>query len=181
MATDPRESALGAGEASATGMPQLDIGSYPNQIFWLIVALVAIYFVLSRVALPRIGSVLAERQGTITNDIAAAEELKLKAGEAERAYEKALADARAEAHRIAEENRAEIRAELDRAMEKADAQIAEQQAESEARIAEIRESATADVEQIARETAEALIGALGGEPESGRVRNAVDANMEDRA
>ncbi len=181
MATDPRESALGEGEAAATGMPQLDIGSYPNQIFWLIVALVAIYFILSRVALPRIGAVLAERQGTITNDIAAAEELKLKAGEAERAYEKALADARAEAHRIAEENKAEIQAELDRAMEKADAQIAEQQAESEARIAEIRDSAAADVEQIARETAEALVEALGGEPESGRVRGAVDARMEDRA
>ena len=47
-----------------------------NQIFWLVVALVVIYFVLSRIALPRIAAVLAERQGTITNDIAAAEDLK---------------------------------------------------------------------------------------------------------
>ena len=56
-----------------------------------------IYFVLSRIALPRIAAVLAERQGTITNDIAAAEELKAKAVEAEEAYNKALADAKAEA------------------------------------------------------------------------------------
>ena len=41
-----------------------------------------IYFVLSRIALPRIANVLAERQGTITNDIAAAEELKVKFGSA---------------------------------------------------------------------------------------------------
>ena len=44
---------------SAIGMPQLCIDWFGNQIFWLIVALVAIYFILSRVALPRIGAVLA--------------------------------------------------------------------------------------------------------------------------
>ena len=45
------------------------------------IALVATYLILSRVALPRIAAVLAERQGTITNDIATAEELKQKAEE----------------------------------------------------------------------------------------------------
>ena len=177
MATDPRESVLGEGDAVASGMPQLDPSSYPNQIFWLIIALVAIYFILSRVALPRIGAVLAERQGTITNDIAAAEELKLKASEAEKAYDKSLADARVEANRIVEENRAAQQADLNRAMERADAQIAEQQAESESRIAEIRDSATANVEQIARETAEALVTALGGEADGQRITRAVNEKM----
>jgi hypothetical protein len=60
--------------------------------------------------LPRIASVLAERQGTLTNDLAAAEDLKRQAVEAEEAYNKALADARAESQRIAEETRAEIQA-----------------------------------------------------------------------
>ena len=87
------EQADGLAEASGStpGMPQLNFDHWGNQIFWLIVALVAIYFILSRVALPRIGAVLAERAGTITNDVAAAEDLKQKAVEAEAAYEKALA------------------------------------------------------------------------------------------
>ena len=72
------------------GMPQLDFSTYGNQIFWLLVTLVVIYFILSRVALPRIAAVLAERQGTITNDLAAAEDLKAKAVEAEDAYNKAF-------------------------------------------------------------------------------------------
>ena len=42
---------------------------YPNLIFWLVVALVALYLILSRVALPRIGTVLAERNDAIANDI----------------------------------------------------------------------------------------------------------------
>ena len=58
---------------------------------------------VARVALPRIAAILAERQGTITSDLAKAEELKAQAEEAEKAYEKALADARVEAGKIAEE------------------------------------------------------------------------------
>ena len=92
MATET-QGAETAAEA-APGMPQLDFSTFPNQIFWLVVTLVVIYLVLSRVALPRIASVLAERSGTITNDLATAEELKLQAVEAEKAYQQALADAR---------------------------------------------------------------------------------------
>ena len=62
--------------AEGAGLPQLDVTTFSNQIFWLVVTLVVIYLILSKVALPRIASVLADRQGTITNDLAAAEELK---------------------------------------------------------------------------------------------------------
>ena len=63
------EAATGAAEhAEKAGMPQLDFSTWPNQIFWLAVTLVVIYLVLTRIALPRIGGVLAERRGTITNE-----------------------------------------------------------------------------------------------------------------
>ena len=94
----------------AIGMPQLCGEWMGNQIFWLLVTLVVIFFVLSRIALPRIAAVLAERQGTITNDIAAAEDLKVKAVEAEDAYNKALADARTNAHAIIAEAKAGMEA-----------------------------------------------------------------------
>ena len=77
-------------DGSAIGMPQLCFEWFPNQIFWLVLTLVVIFLVLSRIALPRIAAVLAERSGTITNDIAAAEMLKNKAGEAEEAYNKVM-------------------------------------------------------------------------------------------
>jgi len=166
------------GEEAATGLPQLDFSTFPNQIFWLIVTLVVIYLILSRVALPRIASVLAERQGTITNDIAAAEELKLKADEAEKAYEKALADARSEAQKIASEARAEMQKELDSAMAKADAEIAARTSESEARIAEIRDGAMEAVKEVARDTAGEIVAALGGKADGGTVNSAVDARLK---
>ncbi len=53
-----------AHEAASGGMPQLDPSHFPNQIFWLLLTLVVIYFVLSRVALPRIAGTIATRQYT---------------------------------------------------------------------------------------------------------------------
>ncbi|NKW91745.1 F0F1 ATP synthase subunit B' [Rhodobacteraceae bacterium R_SAG9] len=179
MATKTTDAAGHAAEAaSASGMPQLDFSSWGNQIFWLLVTLVVIYFVLSRIALPRIAAVLAERQGTITNDIAAAEELKAKAVEAEEAYNKALADAKAEAARIVAEAKAEIQADLNAATEKADAEIAAKAAESEKAIAEIRAGALESIKDVANATTAELVSTLGGKAEDADVAKAVDAQMK---
>lgn len=175
MADEP---VVAEGAASGPGMPQLDFANFPNQIFWLVVTLVVIYFILSRVALPRIGGVLAERSGTITNDIAAAEELKNRAAEAEAAYEKALADARAEAQKIAAKTKADIQAQLDKELAKADAEISARAAESEAAIAAIRESAVQSVQEVATDSAKEIVGALGGQADADAVTAAVAARMK---
>jgi F-type H+-transporting ATPase subunit b len=159
-------------------MPQLCVDWMPNQIFWLIVALGLIYFVLSRVALPRIGAVLAERQGTITNDLAAAEDLKLRAVEAERAYNDALAKARLEAGKIVADAKAEIQKELDQAIAKADVQIAAQAAASESRIAEIRAGAMDAVTEVAMDTAREIVLAFGGRADADTVTAAVSARLK---
>ena len=163
-------------EKAATGLPQLDFSTFPNQIFWLVIALIAIYMILSRVSLPRIAAVLAERQGAINNDIAAAEELKSQAADAEAAYEQALSDARAEAARIAAEAKAEMQAEVEEAMKKADAEIAARTAESETRIAEIRDGAAAAINEVAKETAEAVASSLGLDID----KSALDAAVDER-
>jgi F-type H+-transporting ATPase subunit b len=181
MATETTEatasSCVDAG-GSAIGMPQLCGDWFANQIFWLVVALVVIYFILARVALPRIGAVLAERQGTITNDIAAAEELKQKAVEAEAAYDKALADARTEANKIIEAAKAEMQAQLDQELAKADAEIAAQTAESEKAIAEIRASTEDSVREVARATAAEIVSMLGGPADDKAVSDAIAAQMK---
>jgi F-type H+-transporting ATPase subunit b len=176
MATEATKAAGQGGEA--VGMPQLDFSTWPNQIFWLLVTLVAIYLLLSRIALPRIGAVLADRKGAITNDLAAAEELKQKALKAEKAYNEALAQARADAAKIVAEARAGIQKDLDAALAKADAQIAAKSAESEGRIAEIREGALAAVTEVAKDTAREIVAALGGKADARSVAAAVTARLK---
>lgn len=167
------------GADTAPGLPQLNFETFGNQIFWLLVALVAIYLLLSRVALPRISAILAERQGTITNDLDAAEDLKAKAAEAEEAYKKALADARAEAQTIIAETKAEIKADLAKATAEADEEIAEKTAEGEKRIGEIRKDALTSIRAVAKDTTGDIVVAMGGKSDAKAVDAAVAAQMKE--
>ena len=178
MATEADVTAAERVEDAKPGMPQLDFSNWDNQIVWLVLALLATYFILSRIALPRIGGILAERQGTMTNDIAAAEDLKVKATEAEAAYDKALADARVEAGRIVDAAKADIQADLDTAIATADEEIAAKSAESEAAIAEIRAGSMQSVREVARDTAREIVLAMGGDPDPAAIDAAVDARMK---
>ena len=167
-----------AHEAGKAGMPQLDLSTFPNQIFWLIVTLLVIYLVLSRIALPRIGGVLAERKGVITNDLAAADELKQKAVSAEKTYQDALVRARAEAAKIVTEAKAEIQKDLNKAIAVADAEIAAKSAESEQRIGDIRSGALDAITQVAKDTARELVVALGGAVDAKSITAAVTVRMK---
>ena len=172
------ETTTGAAEASSGGMPQLDFSTWGNQIFWLVLALIAIYLILSRVALPRIAAILAERQGTISNDIAAAEDLKSKAADAEAAYDKALVDARAEAQNIIAQSKADMQADLDKAITKADDQIAAKSAESEKAISEIRAGALENVKAVAKDTVKEIVSAMGGKADAKTITAAVTSRMK---
>ena len=149
---------------SAPGMPQLDFSTFSNQIFWLVLTLVVIYFVLSRIALPRISGALVERADTITHDLAEAEDLKQRATEAEKAYEQSLTDARAEAQQINVAMRAEIQLQLD--------------VEAGAALAEIRDNAVSSVKVVAKLTAKEIISAMGGKADAKTVMAAVTARMK---
>jgi len=145
---------------SAPGMPQLDFSTFPNQIFLLIVTLVVLYLVLSRIALPRIATVLSERHGAIQRDLDKAEEMKRSAIEAENTYNKALADARAKANDIVNEAKSEIQKDLDKAIAKADLEIAAKAVESEKAISAIRDNAVQSVEEVANITANNIVDAI---------------------
>ncbi|MEO6299153.1 MAG: F0F1 ATP synthase subunit B' [Paracoccaceae bacterium] len=167
-----------AGAAHKAGMPQLDFATFPNQIFWLAVTLVLVFLLLTKVVLPRVAGILAERKGAITGDLAAAEELKQKAVAAEKAYQDALIQARTEAGKIITAAKADIQKDLDAATATADAQIAAKAAESEGRIAEIKAGAMDAVAEVARDTAEALVASLGGSADAKAIAAAVNARMK---
>ena len=173
------DAAQAAGHATeSVGMPQLDFATFGNQIFWLLVTLVVIWWVLSRIALPRIGAVLADRQATIAGDLSAAEDYKAKAKDAEAAYEKALADARTQAQKIVAEARADIQKDLDAATAHADAEISARTAESQSRIADIRAGAVEAVEAVAKTSAADIVAAFGGKADAKTIGAAIGARLK---
>ncbi len=174
--------AAAAGEHGADhakgGLPQLNFDTFPTQIFWLVVGLVVLFWLMSKVALPRIASVLEERADAIASDLDQADEFKRKAEEAEAAYNQALADARAKSQEIAADTRAVIQKDVDAAMAKADAEISARTAEGEKRIAQIRESAMSSVEEVASETAQAVMEAVMPDmADADAVKKAVQSRM----
>src|SRR3954470_3626815 len=87
------------------GFPPFDSSTFASQLVSLVIAFVALYIIVSRIALPRVGSVLDERQNAIEGDLTAAQKLKDESDAALKAYESELAAARARAQAIGAETR----------------------------------------------------------------------------
>lgn len=85
---------------SSGGMPQLDPSSFSSQLFWLAATFIILYVLLAKWALPRIQSVLTQREQHIKADLDAADAAKFAAQEAKRAYEKEHREARDKANAL---------------------------------------------------------------------------------
>jgi F-type H+-transporting ATPase subunit b len=146
------------------GMPQLDYHDFAPQLVWLAIAFVALYFVMSRLAVPRIADTLAKRQAKIQGDLDAAE----KANEETRAlvadYEKRLADAREDARRLTRERGEADSAEAATLFKDLHDRLAKQIDEAEKRIAAQRDDVMAGLEHIARDIGQEVYAKLAGQP-----------------
>ena len=91
------QGATAASSSSGPKLPQLDLATYSSQVFWLIISFVVLYFLVAKLAMPRIAEVLEERQERIEDDLDKAETLKKEAYQVRIEYEKALSAAREKA------------------------------------------------------------------------------------
>ncbi len=143
-------------------MPQLDPSTWAPQLIWLAISFAALYFIMARVALPRVGATIESRKVTIAGDLDAAHSLK---GETERAladYDAALAGARARGQAIAQDGRQRLDAALEQERAKLDSDLGRQIIKAEKRIGDLRQAALGSVEQMASELAAAIVTQLGG-------------------
>ena len=143
-------------------MPQLDMSTWPPQLFWLAVTFLALYFVISRVAIPRTGGVIALRKSTIDGDLAKAKNLKDETENAVRSYEAALADAKAKAQAINLENRNKLNVEIEVERAKLDAALGAKIAAAEKKVAASRDKALEDISAMAADIASDIVQQLTG-------------------
>ncbi|MDI1282771.1 MAG: hypothetical protein PSV46_00105 [Reyranella sp.] len=149
---------------AAGGMPQLDFHSFAPQLFWLVIAFVVLYLVMSKLAVPAISDTLDKRQAKIQGDLDAAEKANEDTRALVAAYEKRLADAREESRGLqrtqAEADSALASARFTELGEKLNGRIAE----AEKRIAGQRDTVMAGLEQMAGEIAQSAYAKLAGQP-----------------
>jgi F-type H+-transporting ATPase subunit b len=142
--------------------PPFDPATFGSQLVWLAITFGLLYFLMSRVALPRIGSILENRSNRIAGDLAEAGRLKEETDAAIAAYEQALAEARQNAHQIAQKARDAAKAELDAHRARLEADLRERLEAADRRIAEVKNRALAEVDAIARDAADAIVETLAG-------------------
>lgn len=144
-------------------MPQLDINTWPPQLFWLAVTFALLYFVVSRLIIPRTGGVIEKRKSTIASDLAAAVASKAASEAALKAYEASIADARSKAGAISLDARNRLTAETDSARHKLDAELAAKMAAADKAVqaakAKALEGITGAAEDIASTIVAELLGA----------------------
>jgi F-type H+-transporting ATPase subunit b len=145
------------------GFPPFESEHFPSQLVWLAISFVLLYVLMSKIALPRIGSILAERNRLVSDDLAAAERLKEQSNAAHAAYEKALHDARNRAQTIASSTREQQAREAEALHKRLEAQFHDRFAAAEQSIAKSRAAAMGSVRAIAGETASAIVERLIGQ------------------
>jgi F-type H+-transporting ATPase subunit b len=146
------------------GMPQLDYHLFAPQLVWLAISFVALYLVMSRLAVPAISDTLDKRQAKIQGDLDAAEKANEEARSLIAAYQKRLADTREEARKLMRE-----RGEADNAAAAARLQalhdkLAAQIADAEKRIAAQRDEVMEGLEHMAKDIGQEVYAKLAGQP-----------------
>lgn len=163
-------------------MPQFDPTFFATQVFWLAVAFVILYLLMTRVALPRITEVLEERSNRIADDLEKAATLKQEAEGVIAAYEAAVAKARSQAatvigvatqeiSEISAKRQAEFAADLARQVTAAERRIAAAKNEAKAQIRDIAVGAALDV----------AVKLTGASPDQAAVGRIVDSVLKETA
>jgi len=137
------------------------IDTFPSQIFWLVVTFGVLYFASSNWLLPKIRKLLADRDGVIAADVAAAA-ASAKADAAVQELEANIASARARARDTAAKARAEADAKVAAETARQEAELNTRLGASEKRIGEVRPAAMANVATISKSVADAMVAKLMG-------------------
>jgi len=159
--------------------PPFQKDTFASQLVSLVIAFVALYLIVSKIALPRVGSVIDARQNAIDGDLAEAQKLKDASDTALKSYESELAAARSRAQAIGAETRETLNAASETERKTLEQRLSVKLAEAEKTIAATRESAMSNVRGIAADAAAAIVQQLTGvSPDGNAVNSAVDASLK---
>lgn len=165
----------GGGEHAAGGaFPPFDTTTFAGQLFWLVIVFALLYWLMSKVALPRVAGIIEDRQARIARDLDEAAQAQKAAEEATQAYEASLVQARTNAQAIGQKAREESAKKSDARRTSVEAELAGKVAAAEKSIAATKAKAMANVGDIAKSTASAIVEKLiGTQPSAKAVADAL--------
>ena len=181
--------ATAASSSSGPKLPQLDLATYSSQVFWLIISFLVLYFLVAKLAMPRIAEVLEERQERIEDDLDKAETLKKEAYQVRIEYEKALSAAREKAQDATRHAQEEIAKQSAEAESAAQVKVTVMLEEAEKRIATSKigaEGTSGDpISSLERSVAQEVVAnavqkLIGVDVTAADIDSAIAATLEER-
>jgi F-type H+-transporting ATPase subunit b len=134
-----------------------------SQLFWLLVVFGIIYFWIGRGMVPKIQSVVEDRDKKIADDLAAAQSAREQAEASEEAYRERIDASRSEALKLAQEAKHQAALDTEKKLKAVDAKIGKKVADAEAKIREAADAARRELEPVAAEAASQLVSKLTGQ------------------
>lgn len=165
--------------AHKASFPPFESHTFAGQLIWFAIAFGALYYLMSKVALPKVAETLEVRRQRIATDLGDAQRLRTESEAAGVAYESALAEAREKARGIAQTTREALATETDVRRKALEAQLAEKLSAAEATIRSRTEAAMANVRDISAEAAAAIVERLTGRaPDPAKISAALDRTAQ---
>ena len=147
-------------KAAGAGLPQLDISTWPSQLFWLVLLFTAGYILMAKVVTPRIGTVLEERRAKLDDDLGKARTASEDAARIRAEYEADLDAARIAAAETAKQAAAEAAKQAEASDQRIAKKLSEKVARAEAKLAAARSDAMANLNNVAAEAALTAVAQL---------------------
>ena len=144
--------------------PPFDTTTFSSTLIWLAITFGLLYYLMSKVALPRVENILHTRADKITADLKEAHEAREKSEKAAAEHDKTIAAAKAKAQALAQQTQAAINAENDAKRQSLETELNARLADAEKQIVETKTKAMANVESIAADAAGAIVERITGRP-----------------
>jgi F-type H+-transporting ATPase subunit b len=148
----------------AHAFPPFDSSHFASTLIWLAISFGLLYYLMSKIALPRVEGILKSRADKIASDLQSAHAAREKSERAAADHDKTIADAKAKAQALAQQTQAKITADTDAKHHALEAELNAKLASAEKQIVETKTTAMASVESIAKDAASAIVERLTGRP-----------------
>jgi F-type H+-transporting ATPase subunit b len=163
-------------------MPQLDVSTFTPQLVWLAISFIALYLLMSRLALPRVDAIIEARRKRMDDDLARAAAIKAEAEAVIAAYQRTLAEARAQAQAAVKERTDQFAAEAAEQQRQLAETLAEQTRAAEREIGAAKERAFTEIRNVAVDVARSVTEKLtGSAADEATLAPGVDRAMAERA
>jgi F-type H+-transporting ATPase subunit b len=144
-------------------MPQLDFATFPSQLFWLAVNFILLYWVLAKLALPRVGRMIEARAAAIAADLEVAGKLRQEAENLSATMTQQLQDAKNRTRYLLQQAQSEIQFQQTKELGALDAKIQTRLQDAEQKLAQSRQKVLAELKPMADDLAQKMVDKLLGD------------------